>query len=116
MSWKHSLSVLPEKNFPGRDKLCFYNCTEYMDSAEMVQFYRGLRSSDFISSYAASNMMDDFAESWAVKWMIENKDADLFLHANESVTVNSRHLYDSEKFREKRQYMNDFSKKRILYP
>lgn len=115
-SWQRHRQVLPHKNFPGRDKLCFYDCQSYMSSAEMLEFYDGLRQSDFISSYGASNMMDDFAEAWAVRWMIERKDADLLLHADESSIVDTRVLYNSEKFREKREYMENFSKGEVLYP
>ncbi|HEY1079966.1 MAG TPA: hypothetical protein VGE46_07705 [Bdellovibrio sp.] len=117
ISWKDGRTAKPEKDFAGRNKLCFYNCVNRMDlQTEMVPFYQGLAQSDFVTSYAASNYMDDFAEAWAVRWMVETLQGDLSIKASPTVEVQMKDIYESAKFKVKRDYMDTFVQGEIKYP
>lgn len=116
ISWKDSRDVKEDHDFFGRDKLCFYNCKNRMNvESEMPRFYEGLANSDFISSYAASNHMDDFAEAWAIRWLFSTG-ANLKLKATENMTVDYAKIYNSEKFKAKREFMERFAKGDVRYP
>ncbi|WP_374076699.1 hypothetical protein [Bdellovibrio bacteriovorus] len=117
ISWKDFLTVKPEKDFSFRSKLCFYNCESYIDvNTEMVLLYKGLSQSDFVTSYAASNHMDDFAESWAVRWLVESQQGGLSVQASPELEVRAEDIYNSEKFKTKRDFIEAFTKNPVLYP
>ncbi|MEN0059542.1 MAG: hypothetical protein AAGB31_11955 [Bdellovibrio sp.] len=115
ISWKDSRTVLPEKEVVGYRKLCFYDCKDHMTSTEMVAFYRGLADSDFVSSYALSNPTEDFAESWARRWML-NSGKNLSVKVSADFTYSIKDIYNSKKFEAKRQYIKKFLQGEILYP
>ncbi|NUN07421.1 MAG: hypothetical protein HUU57_16880 [Bdellovibrio sp.] len=117
ISWIDGRTAKPEKDFLGRSKLCFYNCVNRMDlQTEMVPFYQGLAQSDFVTSYAASNYMDDFAEAWAVRWMLTTLKGDLSIKASPTVEVQMQDIFESQKFKVKKEYMDKFVQGEIKYP
>lgn len=66
LSWKWGEQPLPEQDFRGRDGLCFYECHgNSLETSQVLGLYDGLYASNFITSYAATNPWDDFAESFA---------------------------------------------------
>ncbi|MBO9668633.1 MAG: hypothetical protein J7501_17680, partial [Bdellovibrio sp.] len=94
-SWKNLDSPLLEKDFYGRNRLCFYRCKTFMTNDEMLKLYQGLAASDFISTYAATNPLDDFAEAWAVRWLL-NTGKDLNLKVNKEFQIHTKDNYESE--------------------
>lgn len=117
ISWINGITVKSEKDFSGRAKLCFYNCTSRLDlSTELIPFYEGLAQSDFVTSYAASGYMEDFAEAWVVRWMRTVFKGDLAIQASPSVEVRMNDIYMSEKFKAKREYIEKFVQGKIIYP
>lgn len=66
LSWEYYDQPTPENDFPLRSSLCFYQCNgNFIQLAKAVDLYNGLFSTNFISIYAASNEMDDWAETLA---------------------------------------------------
>lgn len=115
--WESPVSVRPNRNFPLRDKLCFYGCKEHLDSSTQAPLlYDGLAKSSFASTYAATNPMDDFAEAWAARWVVEHQKADILLHGAPSVTISTKEFYNSERFKEKREFIERFARGTIKYP
>lgn len=67
ISWGKNGLPRPENDFPHRDALCFYSCGgKYIAREAMKQVYDDLYGrTDFIGTYAATNPLDDFADSFA---------------------------------------------------
>lgn len=116
ISWINSGFAKSNSDFDGRNRLCFYYCETFMTPQEMVNMYVGLSTSDFVTSYAASNPRDDFAETWAIRWMLEYKNAHLILKASENFSFSTYDIYNSEKFKPKRQFLDRFLTSNIQYP
>ncbi|WP_413559422.1 hypothetical protein [Bdellovibrio sp. HCB209] len=74
LSWKTGIEPNEKNNFPLQSKLCFYGCTETLKLSDMSDFYLQLDPTSFVTSYAASNPMDDFAESVAFYFMTQADD------------------------------------------
>jgi|GEM_PF-1180021 hypothetical protein len=116
ISWENIYFLRAEKDFFGSDKFCFYNCKSYPNKQDMLKTYKGLSNSDFLSGYAASSFMEDFAESWAAHWLIKTHKADLSLHASRELNFKVSEKYNSKKFAQKRSYLEQFLKSEIKYP
>lgn len=66
LSWAaFSGRPLSNATFYLRDDFCFYNCASHLDPADAKAIYTSLQKSGFLSTYAASNAFEDFAEFWA---------------------------------------------------
>jgi hypothetical protein len=76
LSWANSDSPLASATFLKRDDFCFYNCSSYLDPRDAKAIYSSLAQSSFVTTYAASNPYEDFAENWAWHMMEQNKNPD----------------------------------------
>jgi hypothetical protein len=67
LSWETNRIVKPSADFRGRSGLCFYFCDgHFLDWPDLSTFfYDDLFRAGFVSTYGASNIRDDFAESTA---------------------------------------------------
>ncbi len=116
MVWKNFFTVKTEYDFLNRDRLCFYMCKTRMNpETDLLSFYQGLGQSVFVSTYAASNVMDDWAESWAVHWMLE-KNQDFEINASADYSFKASDIVNSPKFAERKKYMDHFLSSEIKYP
>ncbi|UYL10359.1 hypothetical protein B9G69_007170 [Bdellovibrio sp. SKB1291214] len=75
-SWKNGLEPNDANNFPLWSKLCFYNCNETLKLGDMFDFYLQLDRTNFVTTYAAVNPYEDFAES-VTFYLMANADYDL---------------------------------------
>lgn len=77
-SWKNPLEPNQQNMFPLWKKLCFYGCDDrdIMKPADMFDFYFQFDRTNFVTTYAATNPWDDFAESTTFYFMA-NADYDL---------------------------------------
>jgi hypothetical protein len=78
LSWKNGLEPNDKNMFPLWNRLCFYYCKgrEKLKLEEMNEFYFQFDRTNFVTTYAATNPYDDFAESTAFYFMA-NADYDL---------------------------------------
>ena len=78
------------------------------------ELYRGLAQSDFISTYAASNPADDFADSLAYYLMDKNLDTVYQLNSGQGESYDIMMKLHSPLFRAKYQYIVDFLSRPII--
>ncbi len=117
IDWATPMAVRPERDFPLRDQLCFYNCEKRLDAETQGPIlYGGLSKSSFASTYAATNLMDDFAEAWATRWVVEHQKSDVLLYGGPKVTISAKEFYNSERFKTKREFIEKFVQGPIKYP
>jgi hypothetical protein len=64
LSWATALQPKMEQSFPLWSKLCFYNCSENLEPADIEEFYGQIAPTNFPSTYAAVSPYEDFAESF----------------------------------------------------
>ncbi len=71
LSWQNALEPDKQNMFPFWSKMCFYGCEgkESISLKEMPDFYFQFDQTNFVSTYAATNPFDDFAESTAFYFM-----------------------------------------------
>jgi hypothetical protein len=117
ISWRTPSEVRPEKDFFGRNLLCFYGCETYINTeTEMIPFYQGLSTSDFVSSYGASNYADDLAEAWAARWLHVKNKGELQVEVSPTFEVNLSNIYNSDNFSQKRLFLENFAASEVKYP
>ncbi len=116
ISWKSYAVIQDKSDFWGRGLFCFYDCQTYPVAADIEKAYKGLSSSEFITSYASTNAMDDFAESWAIRWLISEKKNELSLQFDEAFKINTKTVYETPKFKTKREFLKNFAEGEIFYP
>ena len=116
-SWSTMFKAIPAQNFSGREKLCFYRCESFIEKSAIDDLYLGLDKSNFISTYAASNPYDDFAESVAYYAAARNLKAEINLHTNEQTKYDLIQKLNSAQFSSKLDYVDKmFAKKDLRYP
>ncbi|QLY25676.1 hypothetical protein [Bdellovibrio sp. KM01] len=78
LSWKNGYEPNDQNMFPLWSRLCFYYCEgrTKLQLSEMHDFYLQFDRTNFVTTYAATNPYDDFAESTAFYFMA-NADFDL---------------------------------------
>lgn len=116
LAWKNFNTIKPEYDFFNRDRLCFYRCTTHMNpETDVVPFYQGLGHSVFVSTYAASHPMEDWAEAWAAHWMLENGE-DFEIKASADDGFRASDIVNSPKAAERKKFMDHFLSSEIKYP
>jgi hypothetical protein len=117
LSWTDSEVPRPENRFPGQDDFCFYACdeTNQIDPKFTSILYSGLIKSNYISSYAASNPWDDWAETFASYLAYEDGSMQLRLQTGGRRFNIRRHFY-SEVMQSKREYVQRFIRGNYKYP
>ena len=118
LSWKTESTPQPENQFPYRKGLCFYWCgLEPMTGAAVRDVYRGLALSNFLSTYAATNPWDDFADSLAYYVMREALGTPYVLDTRQGETYDIMGKVVASVFATKRQYIAAFlAREDIVYP
>lgn len=118
ISWTNLSTPRAQNKFPYRRGLCFYECGgEFMTKTAAPEVYRGLAKSEFISSYAASNPHDDFADTLAYYLMDKNLGTTYQLSSGQGESYDVMMKLHSPVFQAKYQYIIDFlSRPSIVYP
>lgn len=116
-SWETPNMAKADQDFENRNGLCFYTCKSNPLSASSVpSVYRGLHRSNFVSTYAASNPYDDFADSLGYVALLDYLQSEYYLDTNSGARYDIMAKLRSKRFAEKRQYIYDFLAGSILYP
>lgn len=117
LSWESPQLANAENDFMDRTGLCFYWCeTNTINLDRVPQLYRDLQRSNFISTYAASNPWDDFADSLAyfsTQHYLQTKYA---IDTKQDAKYDIMRKLKSENFRSKREYIQRFLRSEINYP
>jgi hypothetical protein len=118
LTWATIDKPVRRYDFQERSGLCFYNCEAgSLSRGQVPQVYMSLADTSFISTYAATNPWDDFADSLAY-FLMDQK-----LGTTYSLDTRQGDLYDimaklnSRVFSKKHYYISEFLKRAdIVYP
>lgn len=118
LSWATDRTPLERNRFPFRKGLCFYGCgMEGMTRAAAPDLYEGLARSEFLSTYAATNPWDDFADSLAYYLMRERLGTGYVLRTAQGREYDIMAKIDAPQFQPKRAYIEAFlARSDIAYP
>ncbi len=117
-SWQSYSKVKPESDFPLRSSLCFYWCGKNpLPKTAVNEVYSGLANTNFISTYATRNPMDDFADSIAYYLMAKHMDTRYVIDTKQGITYDIMAKLHSPLFAKKYEYIEKFlSRTDIVYP
>ena len=116
LAWSSFRQVKPEFDFYNRSLLCFYSCKSHMSpETDVLPFYQGLGHSVFVSTYAASSVMEDWAESWAAYWMLERGE-NFEIDASQNYRFKASDIFNSIGFGERKRFIDHFIFSKIKYP
>ena len=65
LSWESESVPQDSGTFFERDDFCYYDCAAHLPLSDALKIYQSLAHSAFVSTYAATNVLEDFAENWA---------------------------------------------------
>lgn len=118
LSWRYGNQVLPEQDFTARNGLCFYECGHsFIPKSDVVALYDGLYTSNFISTYAATNPWDDFAESFAYYVFDKMLKMKYAVHTHQDKSYDMIEKLHSPQFAEKYKFVEEFIQRSDLkYP
>ncbi|HRO66563.1 MAG TPA: hypothetical protein PL182_03255 [Pseudobdellovibrionaceae bacterium] len=81
LSWPAEYSFLSDnsdwppseisRRYPWLSRLCYYQCQQPIPLSWMEDIYAELGTTDFVTPYASTNSMDDFAEMMTVMTLLE---------------------------------------------
>ena len=119
LSWATNLTPKVEFNFSLRSKLCFYFCNaeNKLSVVDVHLVYESLSKKNFISTYAATNPYDDFADSLAYYVIDQKLNSSYVLDTKQNQTYDSMTKLKDPIFRSKYEYIENFlNKPDIKYP
>ncbi len=119
LSWTTNLTPKAEFDFSLRSKLCFYGCTaeNKLSVTDVPLVYESLSKTNFISTYAATNPYDDFAESLAYYVIDQKLNSSYVLDTKQNQTYDSMIKLKDPIFKSKYEYIENFlNKPDINYP
>lgn len=118
LTWENPETPRSDDRFPYRRGLCFYTCNgEAMTRVAVPELYSGLIGSGFISTYAASNPFDDFADSLAYYLMDKNLGTTYEIDTRQGKTYNIMAKLKSGRFEHKYKYIEKFLERTdLVYP
>ena len=117
LSWETTNQPHAENEFPHRRDLCFYACNgNTINPADTNEVYAGMARTNFLSTYAAVQPWDDFADSLGY-YVIEKRGGTYALNTGAGATYDIMEKLRSDLFRTKREYIERFlDRKDIVYP
>jgi hypothetical protein len=116
LSWSHAQKALPEQDYFLRDQTCFYSCNgKFLSPLATTTIFNGLMSSNFVSTYAASNMSDDWAESFAY-YILSSAQPFNWQVETQGVTFDLTGHFHGDLLAGKRAYIQNFLNGPVLYP
>lgn len=116
LSWQNMNTVKTIDDFPKRRDLCFYWCkNNYLPKTAILPLYKNLEDSRFISTYAATNASEEFADSFAYFIMHEYLNSDFSFMLPQGQKYNVMTKLESPVFAPKLHYLKSLVKD-IKYP
>lgn len=117
LDWANPATIQANKDFSLRSQLCYYNCKEVMNpETDLSPLYTGLSKSTFASTYGSTSPAEDFAEAWTARWVLKTKKQNILIKASTNLVVDTEEIYNSERFKHKREYLERFVQGPIRYP
>jgi len=118
LSWDHEYRINDANFFSYAPALCFYNCKDnYISISNVNNIYTDMFATNFISSYAASNPWDDFAESIAYYVMDKYLQTNYILKTNQGLEFDVIKSLHSRQFDQKYKFVDKFlNGNKIKYP
>ena len=114
LSWSNSIDPKPSFDFPLHEKLCFYDCQNNgLSLQQMPEFYRQLNAVEFITTYAAVNPWEDFAESSAFHYLSQQAGFEYHLKDPNATYFLNRKWYA---MKDKREWIENFYAQDLKYP
>lgn len=115
LSWQNRKDPVAGADFPIRSELCFYACYgHFIDRKNAVSLFTGLTGSPYQSTYAASNYVEDFAETFASKIAYDSGFRYGLNIGGQSFDMSAH--YAAPVMQPKRDYINKFLSGKIVYP
>ncbi len=117
-SWMTNKNAWAHSDFTLRPELCFYWCNgKFIGLEKLPETYLGLAQTDFISTYAATNPWDDFADSLAYFVMSLNFPFSYVIQIPNGSNYNIIEKLHSHKFTKKYDYLKNFVERNdLIYP
>jgi hypothetical protein len=118
LSWSNASTPIPNDDFADRKKFCFYSCGGNTSDISIANaLYSALDQTSFISSYAATNPWDDFAESISYYYLHQHLGRDVTLNTSQGMQFPVTGKLSAPVFTQKLNYIQNFlSRSDILYP
>ncbi|MDD4976370.1 MAG: hypothetical protein PHY93_18575 [Bacteriovorax sp.] len=118
ISWETDRKPKPINEFQNRSGLCFYVCEgKTLNKADVPGLYESLLKTDFVSTYSATQIWDDFAESLAYFTIDQKLASRYMLNTKQGKYYDSISKLSSPIFATKSQYLKNFLERTdILYP
>lgn len=100
---------LPHNDFPLRGQVVYYHGAK-LTAADMVDVYRQLQGTCFSTLYAAANVYEDFAETFAtyVHAVLMNKRAGIRISQDGVLLLEAPAYWDSPRSARKREFLQSF--------
>jgi hypothetical protein len=116
ISWFDTEFPKAEQRYAFRDDLCFYSCHgKYIPQNNAADLFAGLMQTNFHSTYASANMMEDWAEAFALTIAHENFGLNYGIEIQGRYFDMSQHFY-SPLMSEKKTYVEKFIAGPKIYP
>jgi hypothetical protein len=116
LSWETSNAPKADTDFPHRDGICYYTCTERPLSPSVIPaLYAGFDKSRFVTLYAATNIYDDWAESLAF-YMLEQEGMTYRLTTGQGEEYDLLAKLQAPQFADKLAWIERFLQGRLQYP
>lgn len=108
ISWKNNQQPKDINDFPLRKSLCFYDCERPMSKNDINTLYSDLWKTTYISTYAATNPYDDFADSFAYYLMSDRLEFSYIIDTNQGMFFDPLYKLSGVTFSEKYNYIKKF--------
>ena len=117
-SWETFKKPKAEAQFPGREQLCFYWCTnQFVSQSTTPALYEGLYRSSFISIYASTQPWDDFADSLAYFVLANSLGGTYFVQTGQGQTYDMMAKLTHDVFLDKYRFLDRLLKRHdLIYP
>lgn len=116
LSWKNMRFPKAENDFPLREQLCYYSCgANFIPHAQATKLFSDLLATNFLSTYASSHPMEDWAESFALYISTVQLGLNLEIHIQGQNFKMTEHFH-SPLLKSKRDYVENFLKSGFKYP
>ncbi len=108
ISWKNNQQPKDINDFPLRKNLCFYSCEKPMSKNDINTLYSDLWKTTYISTYAATNPYDDFADSFAYYLMSDRLEFSYVIDTNQGMFFDPLYKLSGVTFSEKYNFIKKF--------
>lgn len=114
LSWMNFIDPNPRHDFALQKDLCFYGCAgKGLNLLQMPEFYRQLNAVEYVTTYAAVNPWEDFAESSSFYFLSQKPGFEYHVTDPEATYFLNRKWYA---MKDKREWIENFYAQDLKYP